>query len=230
MFPAPRSTLHYDPGSTPLRRQQRRMTAAGDSSVLSLRPDTADLTPGQMLPDTRYRLLNSRGEGAVGVVYEAEHVDIERRCAIKILRAHLSPDAQIGRTFREEARTATRIGSPYIIEIYDFGELGDGRQWFAMELLDGRSVADELDERGAMEVSRAVGILRQVCKGLAAAHDAGVVHRDVKPDNIVLVQEDGHSDSVNCRRFQSSRTYSPRGRASAIERRRGASEVSWAAT
>ncbi|MBA3549790.1 MAG: protein kinase [Nannocystis sp.] len=144
------------------------------------------LLPGRRVPGTRYRLVRWLGEGGMGVVYEAEHEDIERRVALKILRIEASEDPQQAAQFREEARAASRIGSPNIVEIFDFGELPDGRLMFAMELLNGQGLDAELD-RCPMEQGRMIGILRQVCKGLAAAHEVGIIHRDVKPDNILLL-------------------------------------------
>ena len=144
------------------------------------------LLPGRRVPGTRYRLVRWLGEGGMGVVYEAEHEDIERRVALKILRIEASEDPQQAAQFREEARAASRIGSPNIVEIYDFGELPDGRLMFAMELLSGHGLDNEL-ERCPMDQGRMIGILRQCCKGLAAAHEVGIIHRDVKPDNIILL-------------------------------------------
>ncbi len=153
----------------------------------------ASLARGEELPGTRYRLVQWLGEGALGVVYEAHHLDIERRVAFKILRADAAGTAA-AEAFRAEARTVSTIGSPNIVEVYDVGELPDGRAWIAMELLDGRALDESIGE--PMEPGRAIGILRQVCKGLATAHDAGVVHRDVKPENIVLVSAQGREDTV----------------------------------
>lgn len=169
------------------------------------------LKPGERVPGTRYRIRRWLGEGSAGVVYECEHVDIERRVALKVLRPEVSPRSRQARLFRGEARAASRtqgaqdgtndfqIGSPYIVEIYDFGELPDGRLWFAMERLVGDSLASELGnelEGNRIEIPRAIGILRQVCKGLGSAHDVGVIHRDVKPPNIMLTKRAGRSDCV----------------------------------
>lgn len=169
------------------------------------------IKPGEQVPGTRYRIRRWLGEGSAGVVYECEHVDIERLVALKVLRPEVSPKSRRAQLFREEARAASRtrgasvgandfqIGSPYIVEIYDFGEIPDGRLWFAMELLVGKSLATELgNELGGMriEAARAIGILRQVCKGLGAAHDVGIIHRDVKPPNIMLTKRNGRADCV----------------------------------
>jgi hypothetical protein len=131
----------------------------------------------------------------MGVVYEAEHEDIERRIALKILRHEASQDPEQAARFREEARAASKIGSPNIVQILDFGELPDGRLMFFMDLLAGQGLDAEIDS-APMDQGRLIAILRQVCRGLAAAHDAGIVHRDIKPDNVILVTEDNRDDVV----------------------------------
>jgi serine/threonine protein kinase len=148
------------------------------------------LIPGKVVPGTRYRIIRWLGEGGMGVVYEAEHVDIERRVALKILRFDLSQEAKMAQVFRDEARAASRIGSKNIVEIYDFGELSDGRLFFCMELIAGGDLVPATDEDW-IEPPRLIGLLRQVCKGLSVAHKAGIVHRDIKPENIILVEGDG---------------------------------------
>ncbi|MEM6995102.1 MAG: protein kinase [Myxococcota bacterium] len=151
------------------------------------------LVPGKVIPGTRYKILRWLGEGGMGVVYEAAHVDIERKSALKILRFDLSQQPKMVQVFRDEARAASRLGSPHIVEIYDFGELPDGRLFFAMELLDGHDLVPTEDDP-VIAPGRLIGMLRQVCKGLAAAHDAGVVHRDVKPENIIIADTDERRD------------------------------------
>jgi tetratricopeptide (TPR) repeat protein len=121
----------------------------------------------------------------MGSVYEAVHTDLERRVAVKILNADLCRQDELVTMFREEAKAASRIGSQYIVDIFDFGALPDGRLFYVMDLLEGRTLAQEIIE-GAMPLDRVIGLLRQACKGLAAAHDAGIVHRDVKPANLFV--------------------------------------------
>ncbi|MBZ5714646.1 protein kinase domain-containing protein, partial [Nannocystis pusilla] len=172
-----------------------RISTRSSSSNVNAEGKQVRLLPGRRVPGTRYRLIRWLGEGGMGVVYEAEHEDIERRVALKILRPEASEDPQQAAHFRDEARAASRIGSPNIVEIFDFGELPDGRLMFAMELLNGHGLDSELD-KCPMDQARMIGILRQVCKGLAAAHEVGIIHRDVKPDNIILVSHSGKADWV----------------------------------
>jgi serine/threonine protein kinase len=157
--------------------------------------DTVHLEPGAIVPSTRYRIVRWLGTGRMGMVYEAAHVDIERRVALKILRTDEGLTLDAAATFRREARTASQIGAPNIVEIVDFAQLPDGRLMFAMELLDGESL-NKLVKTAPVPAERLIPILRQICKGLAAAHRKEVVHRDIKPDNVMVVRKDGREDVV----------------------------------
>lgn len=171
------------------------VTAVLDTEASSPGAAAVRLVPGLLVPGTRYRILRWLGDGGMGVVYEAEHTDVDRRVAVKILRPEVCELPDIVERFRQEARAANKVGSAYITEVYDFGELPDNRLLIAMELLEGRTLASHLD-RGPMGAGRTIGILRQLCKGLADANDAGIVHRDVKPENIMLVRRGGRADVV----------------------------------
>jgi len=155
-----------------------------------------DLGPGTVIPGTRYRILSKIGEGGMGSVYAAEHVDLEKKVAIKVLRADLAPDAETLQQFRQEARAASGIANIYICDVTDFGEISDGRVFFVMEYLDGVSLARVLRETPTLEAGRAIAILRQVAKALGAAHEKGIVHLDVKPDNVMLVHRGKRGDAV----------------------------------
>jgi len=172
-----------------------RLTRVTSSAQQPPSTTNVRLLPGRLVPGSRYRIVRWLGEGGMGVVYEAEHVDIDRRVALKILRVDASLDPTLAQRFRDEARSASRIGSEHIVEIYDFGELPDGRLMFAMELLHGHSLVEELDNC-PIDQGRLIAILRQACKGLAAAHAAGIVHRDIKPENILLTEKDGRADHI----------------------------------
>ena len=142
----------------------------------------------------RYRVTRKLGEGAMGAVYEAEHLLIHRRVALKLLHAHVAdrPDARsMLARFEREAQAAGRIGSPHIVEVLDLGELPDGARFMVMELLDGETLAQRLQWRGRLSAEEAVPIACQVLAGLGAAHAADIVHRDLKPANVFLVSTRG---------------------------------------
>ncbi|MCB9755236.1 MAG: protein kinase [Myxococcales bacterium] len=153
------------------------------------------LVPGQVIQGTRYRLLRWIGDGGMGVVYEAEHVDLERRVALKILRHEACHEPAAIQAFRDEARAVGRIGAEQIVDVFDFAELPDGRLMFAMELIEGTPLY-RLYEEQLLSMGRVFAILRQLCKGLAAAHAAGIIHRDIKPDNIIVGTRRGRADAV----------------------------------
>lgn len=181
----------------PKKRPVTRSSRLGlDASEPTERRERVRLAPRQIIPGTRYRLSRWLGDGGMGVVYEAIHVDLDRKAALKILRPNLTSNESATRSFREEAKAVNRVGSRNVVEIFDFAELPDGRLLFAMELLDGPTISELVDDDGRIPVERAIPILRQLCRGMAAVHDAGIVHRDVKPQNVVLVDEEGRSDMV----------------------------------
>jgi serine/threonine protein kinase len=156
----------------------------------------AEFKPGDPIPGTRYRMVRRLGRGGSADVFAAQHIDLDRQVAIKILAPDLARQQSAINYFRLEARTCSRIGHPNIIEVIDFGELTDGRFFFAMELLQGCSLGELLTRERRLEPQRAIPIFRQIAKALQAAHEHGVIHRDLKPENVMLVQKDGRDDFV----------------------------------
>src|SRR5260370_2332810 len=154
------------------------------------------LAPGKVVPGTRSRIVSKRGEGGMGSVYAAEHVDIERKVALKVLRADAAPDPETLQLFRQEARAASKIGSAYICDVTDFGEVPDGRVFFVMEYLEGESLGRVLRESTHVDPARTIAILRQVAKGLRAAHEKSIAHLDAKPHNIMLQRQGRRGDAV----------------------------------
>ena len=144
------------------------------------------LPPGEIIPGTRYRIITRVGAGAMGAVYQAEHVDLEKRVALKTLLAKVAREPESIERFRQEARAASKIGNPFICDVTDFGELPDGQVFFVMEYIDGPSLRRVLDVDKSLSPDRVIPILRQACKAFGAAHDKGIIHLDVKPDNIML--------------------------------------------
>ena len=164
-----------------------------DASTVVAGPAVA-LAPGTRLPDSHIELQEQIGAGATAEVFRGRHVVLERPLAIKVLRHGASwPGARA--RFLSEARISTELDSPYVVDVVDFGSLSDGRLWSAMEMLDGRTLADALD-RGPLSPERCVSLLRMACKGLHAAHTAGIIHRDIKPENLMLVERRGNEHLV----------------------------------
>lgn len=153
-----------------------------DGTTLRAR-DSRESLVGQVIAD-RYHVLKFLGEGGMGRVYLAQHVKMNRQCAIKVLGAAHAQDADAAQRFTHEASFAAQITHPNVAAIYDFGESAD-LVYIAMEFVDGSSLTSIIAE-GGLETRRAVEIARSVADGLAAAHALGIVHRDLKPDNIMV--------------------------------------------
>ncbi len=143
----------------------------------------------------RYRLEARLGEGGMGIVYRARHVLIDRVVALKLIRPDLRGETHLRAWMLREARAANRVDHAHIIDIHDIGETEDGELYLVMEYLVGTALSTEV-AKGAMPVNRGVDILEQMCAALARAHDLGVVHRDLKSDNILLTVRGGRKDFV----------------------------------
>ncbi len=142
-----------------------------------------------------FRVVATLGRGAMGRVYAAEHVLLRRRVAIKVLEPQFAGDPETVARFVEEARAVNSIRHPNIVDITDFGEL-EGRPYYVMELLDGETLSSRIHRLGRLDPADAVAVGAQVASALAAAHDHGVVHRDLKPDNIFLCNHPDYPDRV----------------------------------
>jgi len=143
-----------------------------------------------------YRLLQLIGEGGMGRVYLAEHMRLGRRVAIKMLRSEYASNPVAVKRFFREARAVNQINHENIVEITDFIEEAGGDNYYIMELIKGQSLADVLGQETIVTMRRVLGIGIQIADALAAAHDAGIVHRDMKPDNVFLTERGGQKDFV----------------------------------
>jgi serine/threonine protein kinase len=171
--------------------------AGAEGSAMALAQPDSRRTDfiGQVL-DGRYQVEELIGEGGMGRVYLAEHVEIGRRVAIKILHPVYGRMPDLVERFRREARAASKIGHPHIVDVTDSGTTEDGSVYFVMEYLEGVELASVIDREGALDVARALRITSQICRALSAAHAVGIIHRDLKPENIFLTVREGAADFV----------------------------------
>jgi serine/threonine protein kinase len=144
----------------------------------------------------RYFVRRLCGEGAMGRVYEAHHIDIGRRVAIKVLHQSFLASADLVERFRREARAASRIGHENIVDVTDSGSTADGAFYFVMEYLDGVNLEQLIDGGGPLAPERALLIAAQIARALEAAHSGGIIHRDLKPANVMLVNRKNEEDFV----------------------------------
>ena len=134
-----------------------------------------------------YSIVRAIGEGGMGRVYEARHTRIgSKRFAIKMLHPEFSRQAEVITRFQREAEAAASIKSPYVVDVYDVDRTADGRPYMVGEYLEGKEFAEYLNDNGKMQPAPAVRIVRQICNALSAAHAKGVIHRDMKPENVFL--------------------------------------------
>ena len=152
-------------------------------------PD-ADISIGSVL-DGRYRIDALLGSGGMGRVYRAEHTGIGRPVAIKVLHADLNRNREAAQRFQREAIASGRLDHPNIVNVSDFGIVDHGPCYLVMEVLEGESLGARLERDQRIPWREAIEIMRGVLMGLAHAHERGVVHRDIKPDNVFLTRKDG---------------------------------------
>jgi serine/threonine-protein kinase len=143
-----------------------------------------------------YQVLQRIGVGGMGSVFLAEHPLIGKRVALKVIHGELAGNREVITRFFNEARVAGQIGNDHIVEVHDFGQSPEGDHFFIMEFLAGRTLAQVLHEEGVLPAERVLHIAAQIASGLGAAHARGILHRDLKPDNIMLVSKLGDPDFV----------------------------------
>ncbi|MFN2416977.1 MAG: protein kinase [Pyrinomonadaceae bacterium] len=162
-------------------------------------PAAADPLVGRVL-DGKYEIVSPLGTGGMGAVYRARRVHIGDEVAVKILHQRLTSDEKLVERFRREARAAAQLHHPQVVTIHDYGEGrgADGFAYIVMELVRGESLRELLRREGRLDARRAVSLMRDVCAGVGAAHRRGIVHRDIKPDNIIVTpaDEDRPAESV----------------------------------
>jgi eukaryotic-like serine/threonine-protein kinase len=167
------------------------------STAIRPRPkiESASLSSGTIIGQ-RYRLFERVATGGMGEVYRAEHIELEQPLAIKVMRREFSNDVEFAQRFKREATSSTRIGHEHIVSVIDFGRTEDGRLFSVMEFLTGETLSAAILANGPLPEARVRHIAAQTADALAAAHAHGVIHRDLKPDNIMLLQRPGRPDFV----------------------------------
>lgn len=172
---------------------EKRSTFGAELEFPSEAPLPPDVPPApgeQLLLGTvvagRYFVRKLLGSGGMGAVYEAEHVQLKKRVALKVLHGHMSVKPEVQARFEREAVAAGRINHPGVAAATDFGRLPDGAFYLVLEYVDGSSLADVLLDTPILPPERAFRITAQICAALVAAHGQGIVHRDLKPDNVML--------------------------------------------
>ncbi len=142
----------------------------------------------ELVIDGRYRVLGQIGEGGMGAVYRVEHIRMRKVMALKVLRPDLAKKGPSVERFRREAQIISRLSHPNTITVFDSGETEAGLVYLAMEYVPGRDLADIVEKEGPLEEGRALEIITQVLRSLSEAHEAGIIHRDVKPANVMITR------------------------------------------
>ena len=143
------------------------------------------IVKGSKISD-RYQIIKTLGEGGMANVYLAHDIILDRNVAVKVLRGDLATDEKFVRRFQREALSASSLSHPNIVEMYDVGE-DDGQYYIVMEYVDGKTLKQILKQRGKLSITEVVDIMLQLTDGMAHAHDAYIIHRDIKPQNIMIL-------------------------------------------
>ena len=152
-------------------------------------------TPGDILKD-KYVIKEVLGQGSMGEVYRAEHVTIHRQFAIKLMHVHIAEKADSLVRFRREASAAAQLEHPHICQVIDFDSTENGDFYLVMEFLKGETLRDRLKRNGTIEIRSIFHIMDDLLCALECAHASGIVHRDVKPENIALINQEERDDYV----------------------------------
>jgi serine/threonine-protein kinase len=164
-----------------------QLATASMRAPRSIRRPYEVLAPGRRIAG-KYVIETLIGAGAVGAVYKASHGDLGRAVAIKVLHPHCRTDVHLMASFRAEARAASLLDHPNVTVVHDFGEEPDGIVYIVMEYLPGSTLQAVINQEKRLPPKRAIHVMLQVSAALSAAHERGIIHRDVKPENILVVQ------------------------------------------
>ncbi len=203
------------PGSVKIKKVCLTCNAEFESDIDTCPADGTVLTSltGDSLIGTvlggRYEILDTIGDGAMGRVYLARHKLMKRQVAVKMMHPQLISGKSALRRFQKEAELASALNHPNILTVYDFGVTETGSPYLVMDYLQGKELLHVLKDEGHLPQSRGLHIFKQVCAGLAHAHDKGVVHRDLKPSNVMLVTLDGDDSFVKILDFGIAKQLNP---------------------
>lgn len=175
-----------------------KRTCPADGGLLIVKKPKAAggaIQVGDLFVD-RYNIVSVLGEGGMSLVYQAHHIMMDRKVAIKILKNFESSQDKMLKRFQQEARAASSLSHPNLITIHDFGITTDGHAYLVMDYLEGKSLDTIIEEQGSVSQERATKIFMQICDGLEHAHSKGIVHRDIKPSNILVLKDSNGEDVV----------------------------------
>jgi eukaryotic-like serine/threonine-protein kinase len=159
--------------------------------------------------DGRYKIGRLIGKGAMGIVYEAEHVLVGRKIAVKF--GYAGPSSSAFERFRREAKAAAAVGNAHIVDVLDMGRLDAGTSYMVLERLEGKDLGFTVASEGRFTLRRALNVALQLCDALSAVHAVGIVHRDLKPENVFLTRRDGRVDFVKVLDFGVCKVREPGG-------------------
>ncbi len=173
-----------------LAAAMQRDTAAQAPAALQPAAKVEPPVPGDVI-DGKFRIVSVLGQGGMGAVYKAEHIQLNHMVALKFMLPKLTTNPVAARRFLREARAVVRLETPYVARVFDLGTLPNGAAYLVMEYLEGETVHALLQRRRRLEPREALQLVREAALGLEVAHQAGIVHRDIKPQNLFLVRARG---------------------------------------
>ncbi|HXT98669.1 MAG TPA: protein kinase, partial [Polyangia bacterium] len=179
-----------------VREKKHTLETAEPSSPVDSNAAANSATVVGSVVGGRYYVRRLIGEGGMGRVYEAEHIDIGKRVALKILHPAYSQTPDLVERLRREARAASKISHPNVVDVTDSGTTPDGAFFFVMEYLEGIELGELIYREGKLDVARSLHIGSQIARAIQAAHEVNVIHRDLKPENVLILTRDGQKDYV----------------------------------
>lgn len=177
-----------------IRALLRRASMAPNAVV------NAELKEGSIFAE-RYAILDTLGRGSSGIIYKAKHVYLDRLLAVKALHPKLLTDEDAVERFKREAQALSRVDHPNIVKVYDFGITSAGLPYLVMDYCAGETLIDRINTQSYLSPEEAVPIFIQICNGLVEAHEKGIIHRDVKPSNLMIVKDKNGKDLVKLADF-----------------------------